>query len=150
MQGRNEPCVCGSGKKFKKCCIGNVSPLIIRNLKTGDRVVKMSDKTAGMMEAQLERFAEKFGRKPGPNDPIFFDPDSDTPVPLSEEKMKAEGTAHFRAVGMSEETIYAWEKTGMIVVSGNEGLFTDEDLQEWEAAVKEYRSNHGTQEEEEL
>lgn len=22
--GRNEPCLCGSGKKFKKCCLNNV------------------------------------------------------------------------------------------------------------------------------
>jgi preprotein translocase subunit SecA len=24
VPGRNEPCPCGSGKKFKKCCIGKV------------------------------------------------------------------------------------------------------------------------------
>jgi SWIM/SEC-C metal-binding protein len=24
--GRNEPCPCGSGKKFKKCCEGTASP----------------------------------------------------------------------------------------------------------------------------
>jgi hypothetical protein len=29
LPGRNEPCICGSGKKFKKCCIGKVG--IIRN-----------------------------------------------------------------------------------------------------------------------
>jgi uncharacterized protein YecA (UPF0149 family) len=23
--GRNEPCPCGSGKKFKRCCLGRVS-----------------------------------------------------------------------------------------------------------------------------
>lgn len=27
MPGRNEPCICGSGKKFKKCCLGKVSVL---------------------------------------------------------------------------------------------------------------------------
>lgn len=26
--GRNEPCTCGSGKKFKKCCGANVRPEI--------------------------------------------------------------------------------------------------------------------------
>jgi SWIM/SEC-C metal-binding protein len=25
--GRNEPCPCGSGKKFKKCCHGSPAPL---------------------------------------------------------------------------------------------------------------------------
>lgn len=26
--GRNEPCPCGSGKKFKKCCLGGGSPMV--------------------------------------------------------------------------------------------------------------------------
>ena len=26
--GRNEPCVCGSGRKFKKCCIGKYGETI--------------------------------------------------------------------------------------------------------------------------
>jgi hypothetical protein len=24
LPGRNEPCFCGSGKKYKKCCLGNI------------------------------------------------------------------------------------------------------------------------------
>ena len=24
--GRNDPCVCGSGKKYKKCCMNNKTP----------------------------------------------------------------------------------------------------------------------------
>lgn len=27
MTGRNDPCPCGSGKKFKKCCGNNISAL---------------------------------------------------------------------------------------------------------------------------
>ena len=27
MTGRNDPCQCGSGKKYKKCCLGKSSPL---------------------------------------------------------------------------------------------------------------------------
>jgi uncharacterized protein YecA (UPF0149 family) len=26
--GRNDPCPCGSGKKYKKCCITDVAPVI--------------------------------------------------------------------------------------------------------------------------
>ena len=37
---------------------------------------------------QLKLFKEKFGREPGPKDPIFFDPDCDVPTPLSEAKLK--------------------------------------------------------------
>lgn len=28
------------------------------------------------LEGQRERFREKFGRDPGPEDPVFFDPDA--------------------------------------------------------------------------
>jgi len=38
MPGRNEPCVCGSGKKYKKCC-GNLagsSRVIVADPTTGD------------------------------------------------------------------------------------------------------------------
>ncbi len=37
---------------------------------------------AEQMEDQLQRFIEKFGREPGPNGPIFFDPDFDEPTTL--------------------------------------------------------------------
>jgi hypothetical protein len=34
-------------------------------------------------EANRLAFREKFGRDPGPDDPVFFDPDADEPTPLS-------------------------------------------------------------------
>ena len=37
---------------------------------------------------QRELFIEKFSREPNSKDPIFFDPDCDTPTPLSEAKLK--------------------------------------------------------------
>ncbi|MGV1010232.1 MAG: hypothetical protein ACOYBY_16770 [Dermatophilaceae bacterium] len=39
------------------------------------------------IENQLERFREKFGREPGPDDPLFFDPDIDQPTPVDAEKV---------------------------------------------------------------
>jgi len=32
---RNDPCPCGSGLKFKKCCMGNPTPLPVANIKDG-------------------------------------------------------------------------------------------------------------------
>jgi hypothetical protein len=32
------------------------------------------------MREQLVRFRQKFGRDPGPDDPVFFDPEKDTPT----------------------------------------------------------------------
>lgn len=47
----------------------------------------LSSEAREVFEQQMEAFVEKFGREPGPNDPIFFDPESDTPQPLSPEKI---------------------------------------------------------------
>jgi hypothetical protein len=33
-------------------------------------------------EAQRKLFIERFGREPGPDDPIFFDPTKDQPQPM--------------------------------------------------------------------
>ena len=38
------------------------------------------------MLQQRERLIEKFGREPGPDDAVFFDPDADTPQPLDLER----------------------------------------------------------------
>lgn len=32
--GRNEPCPCGSGKKYKKCCLKNKKPVTVENVPT--------------------------------------------------------------------------------------------------------------------
>jgi hypothetical protein len=46
--------------------------------------IPMSPEVARAMKKQLKAFRKKFHRDPGPNDPIFFDPDADSPQPLSE------------------------------------------------------------------
>jgi HEPN domain-containing protein len=47
----------------------------------------MSEEEAILLRAQRENFREKFGRDPGPEDPVFFDPEADEPRPLSQEKI---------------------------------------------------------------
>ena len=49
---------------------------------------KLDQKSYEAIVRQLKLFKEKFGREPGPKDPIFFDPDCDVPTPLSEAKLK--------------------------------------------------------------
>ena len=52
------------------------------------RVVRLSREAHDSLKKQLESFKEKFGREPGPDDPIFFDPDYDVPRPLTESKLR--------------------------------------------------------------
>jgi hypothetical protein len=43
----------------------------------------MTPRTKTAMDGQLKRFKEKFGREPGPGDPVFIDPNADTPKQLN-------------------------------------------------------------------
>ncbi len=53
------------------------------------------------IEKQRVAFIAKFGREPGKGDPVFFDPDADTPQRISREKWAAiaEPTILARAPG---------------------------------------------------
>ena len=49
--------------------------------------INLTKKSSNLLKAQLKAFKKKFGREPGPDDPVFFDPDYDSPTPISEEKL---------------------------------------------------------------
>ena len=46
------------------------------------RSVPLTPDVVSALERQREAFRRKFGREPGPSDPLFFDPDIDTPQEL--------------------------------------------------------------------
>jgi hypothetical protein len=58
----------------------------------GIEAVHMDDSMFLILQEQRRAFMEKFGREPGPSDPVFFDPDFDVPTPLTEAKL--EGMYH--------------------------------------------------------
>jgi hypothetical protein len=43
----------------------------------------IAERTKEIMEAQRQRFREKFGRDWREDDPVFFDPDASEPRPMS-------------------------------------------------------------------
>ncbi|HLL23344.1 MAG TPA: SEC-C domain-containing protein [Kofleriaceae bacterium] len=47
-----------------------------------------------------------------------------------------------RSAGVAPEFVYAYERTGLIVVATYRHLFSAADLDEWDDAVAEYRENH--------
>jgi hypothetical protein len=51
------------------------------------REIDLNEGALDALEQQRALFVQKFGREPGPNDPIFFDPNEDEPTPLTEERM---------------------------------------------------------------
>lgn len=95
----------------------------------------------GALEAwadQMRAFAEKFGREPGPGDPVIFDPDCDNPTPMSEKKFEELAVDALSRAGAPPEIIYAFSKTGMLVTPMNVLLWSAADLKEWDDAVEEY------------
>lgn len=112
-----------------------------RRKKGESKTIPLTAEVQQSIEEQLRRFREKFGREPGPEDPLFFDPDADTPQPLSEaqqdEMMNQILSAASRA-GIRPELIYAMKKTDRMVTTANQHLLTDQELQEWQDAIDEY------------
>jgi hypothetical protein len=85
---------------------------IKRQKGTRTRTIKLDSESMEMMYQQLRAFREKFGREAGPGDPVFFDPDSDTPQPFPLERYLEESTAAMVAAGIRPEIFYAHGKTG--------------------------------------
>lgn len=111
----------------------------------GSKKLPMSPGVRAIIEYQLKRFEEKFGRPPGPHDPIFFDPDADTPTRISEEKLarwQEEDARVMEEIGIDPSLIHAHKKTGLMVTNANKHLLSADDIEEWNAAITEYRRAH--------
>ena len=81
----------------------------------GSRSISMPPELEEDFKKQRKQFIEKFGREPGPDDPLFFDPDADTPQPYPEERVTEEIVESMREAGVDEKLINAFKKTGLIV-----------------------------------
>jgi hypothetical protein len=90
------------------------------------------------LREQRQAFVEKFGREPGPADPVFFDPDADSPVPLSEEKVRAAMLEAMQDVGIPLHLVYAYTKTGFIVGDDGYKNMRPADRAAYNAAIDEY------------
>lgn len=102
-------------------------------------------RTDKILKKQLRAFRKKFGRDPGPNDPVFFDPNADTPQPIPQAEIDA--TMREVAQFLPPHIAYAYLKTGgMLVTESNMHLWSDEDMAEWNAVIDEYFRLHGEQE----
>jgi hypothetical protein len=103
--------------------------------------------TAEAITEQNRLFREKFGREPGPHDPLFFNPESAVAEFLSVESQEETWRALVQAAGesgMDPALVYAMNKTGRIVTEQNMQFLTDADLQEWNDAVDEYHQMIGS------
>lgn len=130
-----EPCPCGSGQKYKFCCFTKGFHYYADDSGEVVRDVPLSSEARSLLEEQRARFVAKFGREPGPDDPVFFDG-------LDEDALREDSVKAMRAVGIRPALIYAHERTGLLVTTENRHLIPTADLDEWEDAVAEYYELH--------
>jgi len=106
--------------------------------KKGKGTRQLSPEVVRALEKQKEAFRQKFGRDPGPGDPVFFDPNADTPQPFDMDEMTAALVEAMAETGVEPARIYAYRKTGLIVTEENLRLLSEQDLAEWKSAIQEY------------
>jgi hypothetical protein len=67
-----------------------VSKSRARKKKLPHGVVPMTPRVREALLEQRKAFIEKFGREPGPEDPVFFDPDKDVPTAIDAARLDAD------------------------------------------------------------
>ena len=100
---------------------------------------EVSRRTREILDGQRQRFREKFGRDWGENDPVFFDPDAESPTPMSALKMEADILDAMRRAGTPPQIMYAYKRTGgLILTEEMREHWPPDRVQEWDAAIDEY------------
>src|SRR5215471_2989120 len=105
------------------------------------KAIPIDETTAEAITEQKRLFRVKFGREPGADDPLFFNPESAVPEFLGGEALEEIWRSLVQVAGESgldPALVYAMNKTGRIVTEHNMQFPTDADLQEWNDAIDEY------------
>ncbi|MEV6780491.1 hypothetical protein [Streptomyces syringium] len=94
------------------------------------------------LEGQLVAFREKFGREPGPDDPLFFDPDADEPTPLTKEyfdDMMLDMAERAVDMGIDPAFLHAWREVGYVVTEETRSMFTTAEVLAFNRALARHR-----------
>lgn len=101
-------------------------------------------KVSEALEGQLAAFRAKFGRDPGPEDPIYFDPDADEPTPLSVDAWREsmdEMIGIAGQLGIDPAYLKAARELGYMITEPNRHLFSAAEVQVWADAVKKHQDD---------
>jgi hypothetical protein len=100
----------------------------------------MTPEVEKAIEDQMQFFRDKYGREPGPDDPLFFDPDADTPQLIADEKIRKGIIDAMVAAGFDPSFIYANQKIGFLPTEDNWDSLSPKDQAEWRAAIAEWEN----------
>jgi hypothetical protein len=141
------PCHAAAGHRRLKLMAKRLAQRIGRRKRShqvgeAEKIIPINHETAEIIAQQKRLFREQFGREPGPEDPLFFDPGVAAPQFLSDESTDEIWKSLLQVAGDSgidPAIVYAMNKTGRMVTEANLEFLTDSELQEWNDAVNEYR-----------
>lgn len=111
--GRNDPCPCGSGVKFKKCCRPKLQPKPSRRVRPADRRPREKPYIAGAAVEEVSRSTE-------------------APAPR-----QITARAMLRA-GVDERIVWAYLETGLYITEANKAAHPPENIEKWDASCQAY------------
>lgn len=111
----------------------------------GQTTVSLPPEVVEELRKQQDQFRDKFGRDPGPDDPVFFDPDADEPRPLPEgfweetlqEFADQADDPMLRALALASRDV------GYMVTEMNTHLFSAHEVEAFEDAVARHLDESG-------
>jgi hypothetical protein len=112
---RNKPCPCGSGGKFKHCCLPKTRPVIPPRHVPRQRPVPV---VAGATVTAV------------------------APPPVSPADGREVTAESMTRLGAEPAKVYAYRKTGLWIVPQNRALHAPEVLAAWDAAIQEFSHEH--------
>ncbi len=93
---------------------------------------------------QRQAFIEKFGREPGPQDPVFFDPNADAPTPLgadAQSDMWDDMLDAAEQAGIDPSYVHAARELGYWITESNQHLFSAMEAEAFFDAVSRHRGD---------
>jgi len=114
--------------------------------KKGTKSVPITPVVAKLLQKRHEEFIEKFGREPGPNDPIEFDPSKDTPQRISIEAAlaaQAQLVNLLEALGVHPAPCHAGRVCDFLVTTRSIHFIDDSQVTDWENAIRDWEKKSG-------
>ena len=102
------------------------------------KCLPLSPKAMDVLSRQRQAFEEKFGRAPGPHDPLWFDPDLDVPVQIATQKMEDEIIVLMAEIAARPLWIWIYLKTGLFPSEENQSMMSAKDKHDVKEAGREY------------
>lgn len=135
--GRNEKCPCGSDKKYKQCCYNKGFDFVQK----GHEIVRIQPVGEEFQSAAgkiYEEYLKRLERAPGAGDPIaiwqFYH---------GQDEMTEQICEAMKMAGIDAAKIWAYKKTGLMIVGGEEDKYTEFDINEWDDAIEEFYAHDG-------